>query len=169
MKPQMVEIQNPGVKTFYGLYWPQHKILMDFFYLLTEEQYDFCMVNRPGCKSDTPRESLTHILYVQWVYLEAVKTGKLEFKSLGTEDLSTQKKTGLLAEWERYDQAIYDFLTAESFDCNRAVAVPWGGSMRAIDLLFFLRDHDILHIGWNLAMMDLLNIPRFESLAQYWG
>ncbi len=26
--------------------------------------------------------------------------------------------------------------------------------MNAVDLLFFLRDHEILHIGWNLAIMD---------------
>lgn len=49
------------------------------------------------------------------------------------------------------------------------VEVPWGGRMNAVDLLFFLRDHDILHIGWNLAVMDHLNMPRFESLIQYWG
>jgi hypothetical protein len=32
-----------------------------------------------------------------------------------------------------------------------------------------IRHHDILHIGWNLAVMDHLNVPRFESLIHYWG
>jgi uncharacterized damage-inducible protein DinB len=169
MKPQIQEIKSTEVKTFYGLYWPQHQILLDFYDLLEEKQYDYRMVDRPGYKSDTPRESLAHIIYVQWVYLDAVKTGRLEFKSLGTEYYSTLKKIELLAEWERCDQAIYDFLTADNFDSSQAITVPWGGAMRAIDLLFFLRDHDILHVGWNLAMMDQLAIPRFEALAQYWG
>jgi hypothetical protein len=38
-----------------------------------------------------------------------------------------------------------------------------------MDVLFFLRDHDILHVGWNLAYMDHLNLPQFDSLIQYWG
>jgi hypothetical protein len=25
------------------------------------------------------------------------------------------------------------------------------------------------YIGWNLAVMDHLNVRRFESLIQYWG
>jgi hypothetical protein len=29
--------------------------------------------------------------------------------------------------------------------------------------------NDILHVGWNLALMDHFNMPRFESLVQYWG
>jgi len=41
--------------------------------------------------------------------------------------------------------------------------------MNAVDVLFFLRDHDILHIGWNLAVMDHLNVPRYPTLIQYWG
>ena len=41
--------------------------------------------------------------------------------------------------------------------------------MNGIDLLFFLRDHEILHIGWNLAVMDYLDLPRYPSLIQYWG
>ena len=46
---------------------------------------------------------------------------------------------------------------------------PGGHNQAGIDLLFFLRDHDILHISWNLALMDLLNVPRFPSLSKYWG
>jgi hypothetical protein len=49
------------------------------------------------------------------------------------------------------------------------VEVPWGGKMNVVDVLFFLRDHDILHIGWNLALMDALNMPRYPALVQYWG
>jgi uncharacterized damage-inducible protein DinB len=127
------------------------------------------MVDSPSRKADTPRQSLAHILYVQLVYLNAVQTGKLEFKSMGVEHYVTLPKEQLLTEWERIDQEMFNYLAGEAFDSQSQVDVPWGGRMNAIDLLFFLRDHDILHIGWNLAVMDHLNVPRFESLIQYWG
>ncbi len=169
MKPDINSIQNPHVRAFYSLWWPQHQIIVDFFNRLTGEQFDYRMVDRPERKSDTPRESLAHILYVQLVYLNGVKTGKLEFKSMGVEHYASLSKDQLLAELERVDQEMWDYLTAETFDSQNAVEVFWGGTMNPVDVLFFLRDHDILHIGWNLALMDHLNVPRFESLVQYWG
>jgi len=169
MRLDVSSIQDPRVRAFYSLYWSQHQIALDFFACLAEEQFDYRMVDTPERKSDTPRESLAHILYVQLVYLNGVKTGKLEFKSMGTEHYREMTKAQLLAEMERIDAEMFAYLTAESFDSNRTVDVPWGGEMNAVDVLFFLRDHDILHIGWNLALMDHLNVPRFESLIQYWG
>ena len=103
MRLGVSSIQDPRVRAFYSLYWSQHQIIYDFFTRLAEEQFDYRMADTPEKKSDTPCESLAHILYVQLVYLNGVKTGKLEFKS------------------------------------------------------------------WNLALMDHLNVPRFESLIQYWG
>jgi uncharacterized damage-inducible protein DinB len=169
MEFDIAAVMDPRVRVFYSLYWSQHRILYDFFTRLTEEQFDYRMVDTPERKSDTPRESLAHILYVQLVYFDAVKTGKLEFKSMGVEHCREMTKAQLLAEMERIDEEMFVYLTAEAFDSNRTVAVFWGGEMNAIDVLFFLRDHDILHIGWNMALMDHLNVPRFESLIQYWG
>ena len=169
MKLDISSIKNPQVRAFYSLWWPQHQIICDFFTRLTEEQFDYRMVDTLDRKSDTPRESLAHLLYVQLVYFDAVKTGKLEFKSMGVEHYREMTKEQLLAEMERIDQEMLAYLTAETFDSDRRVAVFWGGEMNAVDVLYFLRDHDILHIGWNLALMDHLNIPRFESLIQYWG
>jgi uncharacterized damage-inducible protein DinB len=162
-------IKNPRVRHFYSLYWPQHQIVYDFFTRLTEKQFDYRMLDTPERKADTPRESLAHILYVQLVYLSSVKAGKLEFKSMGVEHYREMTKAQLLAEIERIDEEMFAYLTAEAFDGNSTVDVPWGGEMNAVDVLFFLRDHDILHVGWNLALMDHLNVPRFESLIQYWG
>jgi uncharacterized damage-inducible protein DinB len=162
-------IKNPQVRIFYTLWWPQHQIIYDFFSRLSEAQFDFRMVDGSAQKSDTPRESLAHLLYVQRVYLNGVKTGKLEFTSMGVEHDASLSKEQLLAEWARMDREMLAELTAEAFDSQAIVEVPWGGTLNAVDLLFFLRDHDILHIGWNLALMDHLNVPRFESLIQYWG
>ncbi len=38
-----------------------------------------------------------------------------------------------------------------------------------VETLYLIRDHDILHVGWNLALMDHLGMERFSSLREYWG
>ena len=162
-------IQNPQVRAFYALTWSQHRILYEFYTLIGEEQYDFRIVDRPERKADSPRESLAHILYVELVYLNGVRTGKLEFKDMGVGHYKEMTKDQLLAEWERIDLEMFNYLTSADFDSGKPVEVPWGGAMNAVDVLFFLRDHDILHIGWNLAVMDHLNVPRYPTLIQYWG
>lgn len=169
MQIDLSSIKNPQIRVFYSLWWPQHQVLLDFTGYLTEEQLDYRMVESSSRKADSPRESVAHLLYVQLVYLNAVRTGKLEFNDMGVEHYKALTKERLLAEWERIDQEMLAYLTADTFDSQCQVEVPWGGRMNAVDLLYFLRDHDILHIGWNLAVMDHLNMPRFESLIQYWG
>lgn len=169
MKVDIPSIQNPQVRTFYALYWPQHQIVYDFFACLPEEEYDIRMVDGLERKSDSPRESLAHILYVNLVYFNGIKSGKLEFKSMGTEHYQEMSRVELLDEMERIDQELFNYLISDRFDSSQKVAVFWGGEMEPVDVLFFLRDHDILHIGWNLAYMDHLNMPRFESLKSYWG
>lgn len=169
MRLDISAINNPQVRVFYTLWWPQRQIIYDFFTQLTEHQFDYRMVDTSALKADTPRESLAHILYVQLVYFRGVKTGKLEFTSLGVGHYRTLTKEQLLAEMERIDREMFAYLTAEIFESDRRVAVFWGGEMNTVDVLYFLRDHDILHIGWNLALMDHLSIPRFDSLIQYWG
>jgi len=169
MNLDIASIKNPQVRSFYALGWSQHQILVEFYQLLDEEHYDFRMVDTPGRKSDTPRESLAHILYVELVYFSGAKTGKLEFKDMGVEHYKSMSKAQLLNEVERIDQEVFAYLTSEAFDSTGQMEVPWGGKMNIIDVLFFLRDHDILHIGWNLAIMDFVNMPRYPALIQYWG
>jgi uncharacterized damage-inducible protein DinB len=169
MNVKVASIRDSKVKLFYSLYWPQHQIIRDFFTELKEAQYDYQMVEQPGRRSSTPRESLAHLLNVQYMYLQGAKSGRLSFEAgpLGAWKQMTRHQ--LLAELDRIDQEIYDFLTSDAFDSNKMIEVPWGKPMNAVDLLFFLRDHDILHVGWNLAYMDHISMPRFESLKRYWG
>ncbi len=169
MKLDVNTLKDARVRTFYALYWPQHQIIVDFFTRLDETHYDTRLVDTPGRKSDSPRESLAHILYVQLVYLNGLKTGKLEYKSMGTEHFNRSSKTQLLAEMDRIDQDLADTLTADTFDSSASMEVFWGGQMNVLDVLFFLRDHDILHIGWNLTYMDMFDMPRYDSLIHYWG
>jgi uncharacterized damage-inducible protein DinB len=169
MQINLESITDPRVRIFYTLYWPQHEIVAEFFRLVPEAQYDFRMVDAPQRRSDSVRESLAHVIYVTLVYFRAARTGELAFTSAGTEHFATLPRERLLAEWERVDAEMYACLTDPAFDSGGRVAVPWGGEMNVIDLLFFLRDHDILHVGWNLALMDHLDVPRYPSLIAYWG
>jgi len=100
------------------------------------------------------------------IFFNGVKTGKLEFKSMGVEHYGQLSKEQLLAEMDRIEQEMFDYVTDEGFEA--IVQVPWG-QMEGVDVLFFLRDHDILHIGWNLAVMDHLNVERYPSLIENWG
>ncbi len=162
-------IVDDRVRSFYVAYWPQRQILHDFFSLLTEEQFtSYRMVDMPQRKSDTPRESLAHILRVQLILFNGLQAGRIEFKAMDVEHYWQMSKSELVAEMERIDQAMFDYLTAAAFDSNATVQAPWG-EVNGVDALAFLRDHDILHIGWNLALMDHLDLPRYETLSQYWG
>lgn len=127
------------------------------------------MVDAPERRADSPRESLAHILYVQLVYINGVRSGSAAFGPMGVDHYPQLSRDRLLAELERIEREMYAYLTSAEFDPGRPVKVFWGGTMDAIDVLYFLRNHDILHVGWNLAVMDHLKVPRFESLAEYWG
>jgi len=85
---------------------------------------------------------------------------------MGVEHYGQLSKEQLLAEMDRIEQEMFDYVTDEGFEA--IVQVPWG-QMEGVDVLFFLRDHDILHIGWNLAVMDHLNVERYPSLIENWG
>jgi hypothetical protein len=39
----------------------------------------------------------------------------------------------------------------------------------AVDMLWGLDSHEILHQGWNLALMDHLKIESFAELKAMWG
>lgn len=169
MSISIAAIQDSRVRVFYSLYWPQHQIIVDFFAALPEDSYDYYMVNRPQRKSSTPRKSLAHILNVQDMYLDAAKSKRLVFESKGLEVYKTMTKGDLIDRLHAIDDDMFHYLNSQEFDSSSTTVVPWGQPMNTVDVLFFLRDHDILHIGWNLAYMDHLDVPRFESLKRYWG
>lgn len=168
MRIDIGAIRDPQVRIFYSLYWPQRQILHDFFAMLTEEQFGYRMVDTPKRKSDTPREGLAHFLQVQLIYFNGAKTGKLEFKPMGVEHYWEMSREELLAEMKRIDEEMFGYLTREAFDSSSRIKAPWG-EVNALDMLSFLRDHAILHIGWNLALMDHMDLPRYETLSGYWG
>lgn len=161
-------IADSDVRLFYLLYLPQYTILKDFYTLLPSDRYDYRMVDTPERKADSPRESLAHLLEYRWLVLEGVKTGNFAFKDIGVGYYWQATKDQLLAEWERFEQQMFDHLTSKQFVSGATIATPWE-AMTAINLLYLIRDHDILHVGWNLALMDHLGMERFPSLKDYWG
>ena len=162
-------IADPQVRLFYTLFLSQRTILRDFYVALPEEQYDYRMVDTPERKSDSPRESLAHLLEQRLIVFNGVKTQVLEFKSMGVEHYWKASKQELLEEWERIEQAMLEYLTDEHFDGNALVKTLWGEDWTRVETLYLIRDHDILHVGWNLALMDHLGMGRFSSLREYWG
>lgn len=168
MKFNVDAIQNERVRFYYRVYLMQRGILRDFFVTLPDEHYDFRMVDRETRKADSPRESLAHILHVQLNYLNAMQTGTLNFGKLEVGHYWEISRSDLIAEMDRMDEEIYAHLTGGSFDPGASITAPWG-ELNINDLLMFLRDHDVLHIGWNLAVIDHLDLPRYPSLVNYWG
>src|SRR5262245_33749918 len=126
MEIDLNAIKDAKVRNFYAGYWPQHRVLRDFFAQLTEEQFGYRMVNSPARKADTPQESLAHILQIQLITFNGVKTGQLEFKPMGVEHYWRITGADLLAEMERIDQEMFVYLTAETFDSGAMVQAPWG-------------------------------------------
>jgi hypothetical protein len=83
--------------------------------------------------------------------------------------LETWDKARLLSEMERTEQELVDLLALPDID-ERTVKVGWQDEpLSAVRLLHSLNDHEILHTGWNLALMDHLHIERYPALVRLWG
>jgi len=166
--PSVNTITNPSARQFLMLYWPQRTILRDFYDALPEDRFDFRLTNGLTRKSDSARETLAHILDTRLIYLNATKTGTLDFTPMVEATLYRASKPHLLGEWDKIEHDMLTYLDGPAFDATRAVKCPWG-AWSAEETLYLIRDHEILHVGWTLALMDMLDMPRFQSLRDYWG
>ena len=83
--------------------------------------------------------------------------------------LSRWGKQRLLDEMQRTEQELLDLLALPDTE-SRTVKVGWQDEpLGAIRLLHGLKDHEILHTGWNLALMDHLQMERYPALRKLWG
>lgn len=83
--------------------------------------------------------------------------------------LKSSSKIRLLAELEATNKALIELLSEPGFEAKKVV-VPWSEEpMEAINFLWGLESHETLHQGWNLAVMDHLNIERFPALEDMLG
>jgi len=161
-------ISDAACRRFLAQHLQQRRILADFYRLLPEEDYDCRLVDRPGRRADSPRESLAHILEAQAVYMRGARTGQLTFDPVDGLHPGGTSKQALLAEMERLAWELVERLRDPGFDPLAPVEAPWGHES-ALSALYLIRDHDILHVGWNLAIMDHLGMERYPSLREYWG
>ena len=162
------KIPSQAIQSFLYSYAPHRDVLRDFYELLPESKYDFRLVDTASRKSDTPRESLAHIIETRLMYLHGVKTNRLTFEPVNVESLRGASKATLLEAWDKHEDAMMTMLQNPYFDADAIVECPWG-QLSAQHTLFLIRDHEILHCGWNLALMDALDMARYPSLQNYWG
>lgn len=162
-------VTNPAAKTFLIKFFTDRAINKEFYERIPEKKFDYRMVSTKKRKSDSPRESLGHQIGVQKDYLDAITTEKLVFISGNDKKLKSLSKQELLKLLRQEDERLATLLSDET-SCAKLITVPWSKqSIPTINMLWGLDTHEILHTGWNLAIMDHLNIDRFTSLKTMWG
>ena len=144
------------------------------FERISEDNFDYRMVDTTKRKSDSPRESLAHLIEVESCYLLGAKEGRgNQWERTKDSELKTKSKTKsktyLLTLLAKKDDELIAFLSNDTHLKNM-VEVKWSDKpVSVLSYLWAMNDHEILHNGWNLALMDLLKIPRFEELKKVWG
>lgn len=165
------KVTNPAAKAFLNQFFIDRGINREFYEKVPEDKFDYRMVDIPERKSDSPRESIAHQIETEIGYIKAIEQGELKF-GVGYEDLNKLKqlsKQDLLNKLQDVDQQLIDALSNEQ-NCSKLVKVPWSKApMPAVAVLWAMNSHEILHTGWNLAVMDHLGIDRFPALKQMWG
>ncbi|RJQ27723.1 hypothetical protein C4577_00820 [Candidatus Parcubacteria bacterium] len=163
------KINNPQARFFIESFSRNRRINKEFYKLIPEDKLDFRMVNTAQRKSDSPRESLAHQVDVTRDYIQGVKTGILKFGNKYPDllDLKQYSKKELIDKLEEAEKELVEILTGPKVG-DKKIQAPWG-NVGAIDLLWGLHEHEILHTGWNLAIMDHLSIERFPGLKKMWG
>lgn len=165
------KVTNPEAKAFIEAFFRNGEISFEFYKRVPEDKFDYRMVNNKERKSDSPRESLAHQIDTQRDYINAIETGELKFR-IDYEDLKEPQKLSkgeLLEKLEKEDQRLVSLLKKEE-NCKKLIKIPWSKNpIPAIAMLWSLNTHEVLYTGWNLALMDHLNIDRFPALKQMWG
>lgn len=165
------KISNPEAKRFFDNFFQNREINREFYSRVPEENFDFRMVDIPERKSDSPRESLAHQVDTTRDYVNGVKSGILKFgpKYEDLKEPSKLSKEQLMKMLVKAEEALFEILRDPKIG-NKKVKVPWNSDpIPAIASLWGMNSHEILHTGWNLAIMDHLNIERFPKLKAMWG
>ncbi len=162
-------VTDKGAKIFLLQYLASREINIEFYKRVPQDKLDFRIVDNPERKSDSIRESLEHQMRVQMDYQTALDTGKLEFNARDNREVRSLNKEGLLGKLAKLDEELLNKLSDPKV-VGKMVSVPWSKEpIPAIAMLYGMNSHEILHTGWNLALMDLLDIERFPALKQMWG
>jgi len=165
------KITSREAKRFLGQFMLNREVNREFYRRVPADKLDYRMVDTKKRRSDSPRESLLHQLFVVRNYVYSVKTGVLQWGAerqalLMVPALSRWGKQRLLEEMRKTEQELVDLLALPDID-TRTVKVGWQEEpLSAIRVLDSLNDHEILHTGWNLALMDHLQMERYPALSR---
>lgn len=167
-------IKHPEVKRFLTVFLSDRQINKEIFNRIPEDKFDFRMVDTPARRSDSPRESIVHLIYITRNHVHSIKTGILEWSNAAHLELMdgrdrTKSKEKLIGLLDQTEHALIEALSDRSFEAQR-IKVDWSSHpVPALMSLWSLDRHEILHQGWNLAIIDHLGIDRFPELKQMWG
>ena len=162
-------IKSKAAKDLFDEFLLNRGINKAFYSNLGEESYGFRMVDTNDRRSDTPRESLKHIITVSRNYIHGCEEGEIKFDETYDDLERSETKEDLLALLDENSDSFEAFLSERDID-TKSVKVPWmDDPILAVEALYGINSHEILHQGWNLAIMDHLNMPRFKELKEMWG
>lgn len=72
-------ITNPEAKSFLQQFFQDRSINKEFYKRVSEDKFDFHMVDTKDRKSDSPRESLVRQIETTISYVKAIELGELKF------------------------------------------------------------------------------------------
>lgn len=162
-------VTNSQAKIFLIQFLANRNINVEFYKRVPADKLQYRIVDSPERKSDSIQESLGHQIGVEKDYLSALNTGKLEFRSGDDKNLKSLNREQQLKMLEQLDEELIKKLSDPNI-VNKSIIVSWSNNpVPALSMIYGLNNHEVLHTGWNLALMDLLNIERFPALKQIWG
>jgi len=158
-------------KYFLDKFLKNREIITEFYKRVPEDKLDYRMIDTTERKSDTPRESLAHLIDTTRDYINGIKNGEMKF-NITYDDLSHPEKLTKKQLMDKLAQTEKELksLLSDPKIFDKKLSVSWEKEPVSImSILWDLGSHEILHQGWNLAIMDHLNIERFPQLKIMWG
>jgi len=173
IKSAKQKVTNPQAINFINTFLLHRDINREYFLLVPEEKYDIHLVNNEKVQSDSPRKNLVHQVDTTRDYINGILKKQLLFRR--NEEYTDLQKPEILTKSqliEKFDEStlwLISVLQQKDID-TVSVKVPWNTDFTpALQMIWGLNSHEILHTGWNLAYMDFLEIPRFPKLKVMWG
>ncbi|OIP84045.1 hypothetical protein AUK04_02770 [Candidatus Roizmanbacteria bacterium CG2_30_33_16] len=166
------KITNPIALGFVNAFLMHREINRCYYLRVPEDKLDVHLVDNERVKSDSPRKNLIHQIDVTRDYINGILTGELKHKHKEYLDLLNPEEFNKEKLILKFDESTLLLLkTLSHQDINKIkVRVKWSKfSVPALQMIWGLNNHEILHTGWNLAYMDFLGIERFPQLKAMWG
>lgn len=167
------KVTNLQVLDFINTFLLHRDINREYFLLIPEGKLDVHLVDNEKVQSDSPRKNLIHQIDTTRDYINGILKGELRFGR--NEEYTDLQKPDMLSKnelIEKLDEStlwLMEVLAHKNIETIK-VKVKWSKDLiPALQMIWGLNNHEILHTGWNLAYMDFLGILRFPKLKAMWG